>query len=614
MKERLLDTNGLILFAAQARSIWEFLGQYWYVLLAPLLGMIAIYLLLPKARQSNTLLGAVLGAAALILAGTILVQLEVVWVESLLFYAFAAIAILGGSSLITHSQPVRAALSFALVILSTCGLFLLLGAPFLMAATIIVYAGAIIVTFLFVIMLAQQTGMSNADHRSREPLLATLASFVLVASLFCVLRANYNSREIDRFLTSIQKAAQADSAKEVEQAIGAFARFDRDNDDELSPQEIRKAFVSLYDGPAQKDGKLDDQETSVAFRSAINDPELARAIIAAAITAANDDAPEKTVTLIEPAIRVAFFRRFIDEGKSFKQLDDFQDALLEAREPLLAIPIDFEGSYQAAHAALEELAKAGAKAEPSNEKKKAFDAYLQRINEAAKAPSTFEIEKVIGVLKNHHKDSSLLLNANEAKSALMELFDTDRNGKLDKREQKQATAELFSAYTEVVRRAVEDLRDDRLTDDATKLFDKQIRKESLKAFVNTKEGFTADPDLHDKLLELRIPLLALVDDDKNDLTEVKQGLQEVAAAAQQLRRQTGSLKPPANLKLSPFNGVPPNREPHKPSFEAPPNNVAGLGRSLFTHYLLAVELAGLLLLVASIGAIAIAGRRSGELQ
>ena len=58
--------------------------------------------------------------------------------------------------------------SFALVVLSSCGLFLLQAAPFLMAATIIVYAGAIVVTFLFVIMLAHQEGPSDADYRSRE--------------------------------------------------------------------------------------------------------------------------------------------------------------------------------------------------------------------------------------------------------------------------------------------------------------------------------------------------------------------------------------------------------------------------------------------------------------
>ena len=93
--------------------------------------------------------------------------------ETILFYVFSAIAIVVGVLLVTQRNPARAALSFALVVLSTCGLFLLLAAPFLMAATIIIYAGAIIVTFLFVLMLAQQEGFSDADDRSREPLLAT---------------------------------------------------------------------------------------------------------------------------------------------------------------------------------------------------------------------------------------------------------------------------------------------------------------------------------------------------------------------------------------------------------------------------------------------------------
>ena len=46
----------------------------------------------------------------------------------------------------------------------------------------------------------------------------------------------------------------------------------------------------------------------------------------------------------------------------------------------------------------------------------------------------------------------------------------------------------------------------------------------------------------------------------------------------------------------------------------PARNVAGLGRALFSDYLIAVELAGTLLLVAAIGAIAIAGRRPEGLR
>ena len=70
--------------------------------------------------------------------------------------------------MITSRDPVYAALWFALATLGVCGLFLLQSAPFLAAATIIVYAGAIIVTFLFVIMLAQQQGRSVYDHRARD--------------------------------------------------------------------------------------------------------------------------------------------------------------------------------------------------------------------------------------------------------------------------------------------------------------------------------------------------------------------------------------------------------------------------------------------------------------
>ena len=74
--------------------------------------------------------------------------------ESILFWIFSVAALLCAVLMITSRKPVYAALWFALVTFSTCGLFLLQSAPFLAAATIIVYAGAIIVTFLFVMMLA----------------------------------------------------------------------------------------------------------------------------------------------------------------------------------------------------------------------------------------------------------------------------------------------------------------------------------------------------------------------------------------------------------------------------------------------------------------------------
>ncbi len=188
-----MDRSMLSIFAdtEPAHGLLPLVRENWLILLPAVLGFVAIYFLLPKARGAATLWGGGLAAMALSLGAAVLVRASTDFIEALLFYAFAGMAMAAGVMMITHKNPVHAALSFALVVLSTCGLFLLQAAPFLMAATIIVYAGAIVVTFLFVIMLARQEGPSNADQRSREPFLASLAGCILLASLVCILHKNY---------------------------------------------------------------------------------------------------------------------------------------------------------------------------------------------------------------------------------------------------------------------------------------------------------------------------------------------------------------------------------------------------------------------------------------
>ena len=108
--------------------------------------------------------------------------------EEVMFWLFGVGALLCGVLMITARNPVYGALWFALTTLSTCGLFLLQQAPFLAAATVIVYAGAVIVTFLFVIMLAQQSGAAGYDQRSRQSLPATVSAFVLLGAICFVLQ------------------------------------------------------------------------------------------------------------------------------------------------------------------------------------------------------------------------------------------------------------------------------------------------------------------------------------------------------------------------------------------------------------------------------------------
>src|SRR5207249_5711277 len=106
---------------------------------------------------------------------------------------FAGGALVFGTVLVVQKNPARGAIAFAFVILSTCGLFLLLAAPFLMAATIIIYAGAIIVTFLFVLMLSAAGGPSDENDRSREPLLGSLGGFAFAGLVLFTLHEGHEA-------------------------------------------------------------------------------------------------------------------------------------------------------------------------------------------------------------------------------------------------------------------------------------------------------------------------------------------------------------------------------------------------------------------------------------
>src|SRR5579871_3692768 len=175
------------LFSAVSTS-----AEWWPIILPLLAGGAAIYLLLPRPQAYPALWGATLGLLALVLTLVLLTRSGVVSPETILFWSFSAVAILAGTLLVTQHNPARAALAFALVVLCTCGLFLLLAAPFLMAATIIIYAGAIIVTFLFVLMLSHPQGdESNENDRSREPLLGSLAGFAFVGLVLFTLYITY---------------------------------------------------------------------------------------------------------------------------------------------------------------------------------------------------------------------------------------------------------------------------------------------------------------------------------------------------------------------------------------------------------------------------------------
>ncbi len=83
------------------------------------------------------------------------------------FWVCAALALMGAVATVASKNPIRGAMGLLLTIVSIAGLFLALHAQFLAVIQLIVYAGAIVVLFLFVIMLIGPAASTPSDSRGR---------------------------------------------------------------------------------------------------------------------------------------------------------------------------------------------------------------------------------------------------------------------------------------------------------------------------------------------------------------------------------------------------------------------------------------------------------------
>ena len=171
---------------------------------ASVLGALALVLLMPRPGRNLRPLGALIAVAALggawlsIALGTDLItQLteKTLGPSSIAFayyYVFSFIAVASAVRVITHRRPVYSALWFIMVVLSSSGLLLAMNAEFMAFAMIIIYGGAILVTYMFVIMLASQNepqhdeDIPEYDRQANEPLWASVAGFLLLAVLLSV--------------------------------------------------------------------------------------------------------------------------------------------------------------------------------------------------------------------------------------------------------------------------------------------------------------------------------------------------------------------------------------------------------------------------------------------
>ena len=101
--------------------------------------------------------------------------------QTFIFYAFAAILVFAGLRVITTRNPVHAAMWLVLSFFSAAGVWLLLQAEFLAIALVLVYVGAVMVLFLFVVMMLDVNFDKLRERfKSYIPVAATVGILVLV--------------------------------------------------------------------------------------------------------------------------------------------------------------------------------------------------------------------------------------------------------------------------------------------------------------------------------------------------------------------------------------------------------------------------------------------------
>src|SRR5437899_8997794 len=101
----------------------------------------------------------------------------------IIFFVLAAMCVIGAVSLILQRHPIHSALSLIVVMVALAGLYLLMGAEFVAMVQIIVYGGAIMVLFIFVIMLLNAGEEEHTDFSKFAKFAGLPLALALTASL-----------------------------------------------------------------------------------------------------------------------------------------------------------------------------------------------------------------------------------------------------------------------------------------------------------------------------------------------------------------------------------------------------------------------------------------------
>ncbi len=156
----------------------------------------------------------------------------------ILFFIFAALCVAGAINLLVQKHPINSALSLIVVMGSLALIYLLLGAEFVAAVQIIVYAGAVMVLFVFVIMLLNAGEEERLPHKSRVATMLGVPALIIGLSIAAAFVAHIE--KLDRIAIGGPEIMNGSDVFGNPQAIGQllFSKY-------LLPFEVTSVLILI---------------------------------------------------------------------------------------------------------------------------------------------------------------------------------------------------------------------------------------------------------------------------------------------------------------------------------------------------------------------------------
>jgi NADH-quinone oxidoreductase subunit J len=125
-----------------------------------------------------------------------------------LFYLFAGLALASAAYMVTQRNPNYGAFAFVVTLVSLSAIYALLGSPFIAVLQIVVYAGAIMVLFLFVLMLLSVKGETRLPEGGRLRALVAALALAFLVQVGAVLTRGHFARGDARVAATAEAVAR----------------------------------------------------------------------------------------------------------------------------------------------------------------------------------------------------------------------------------------------------------------------------------------------------------------------------------------------------------------------------------------------------------------------